>query len=150
MKDKITDVKLRSAVLPLWMLFFVPLAWLVIIPGNFLVDSLALIISIIVLKLDNKKTFYKQNILKIFLLGIVSKILVTLGLFLMAYVLDLDANVSDLFLTIPALLIAGLMIFTFNYFLTFKNMDKKIRFKMALFMAIMTAPYIFILPITWY
>ena len=67
-RDKITDVKLRSTVFPLWMLFFVPLAWLVIIPGNFLVDSLALIISIIVLKLDNKKDFYKQNILKIFLL----------------------------------------------------------------------------------
>ena len=150
MKDKITDVKLRSTGFPLWMLFFVPLAWLVIIPGNFLVDSLALIISTIVLKLDNKKDFYKQNILKIFLLGMLSKILVTLGLFLMAYVLDLDANVSDLFLTIPALLIAGLMIFTFNYFLTFKNMDKKIRFKMALFMAILTAPYVFVLPITWY
>ncbi len=146
---KVNEVRLKNVAFPLWLLMFVPITWLFFIPGNFLIDSLVLFISMEVFKLSGKKDIYKQNILKVFLFGMLSKIIGTVFLALMSYTFKLGTDGNELYLTIPALILSGGLIFVFNYFFTFKNMDKKLRFKLALILAIATAPYIFVLPITW-
>ena len=146
---KLNDVRLNSVSYPFWLLLFVPILWLVFIPGNFLFDSLVLFLCMKIFKLDNKKEMFKKFILKIFSFGLVAKILGTLILFLIAYVFDLGTKGSELYLTIPALLLTSALIFVFNYFFTFKNMDKSLRLKLSLIYAIATAPFIFVMPITF-
>ena len=146
---KLNDVRLNSVSYPFWLLLFVPILWLIFVPGNFLFDSLVLFICMKVFKLDNKKEFFKKNILKIFSLGLVAKIFGTLCLYVMAFIFDLGTNGTELYLTIPALILTGALIFVLNYFVTFRNMDKSLRLKLSLIFAITTAPFIFVLPITF-
>ena len=65
MKNK-NSVKLYNVLFPFWMLLLFPQMWLVILPGNFIIDSLVLIIGMSALKIADKKQWYKKHILKIF------------------------------------------------------------------------------------
>ena len=54
-------VKLYNLMFPLWMLMLFPFAWgvwLIILPGNFIIDSLVLAVGMLALKLPDKKQFY--------------------------------------------------------------------------------------------
>ena len=59
------DVKLYNVLFPFWMLLLFPQMWLIVLPGNFIIDSLVLLISMAVLKISDKKQWYNQHILKI-------------------------------------------------------------------------------------
>lgn len=56
---------------------------------------------------------------------------------------------DELYLTIPGLLIAIALIFVFNYYITFRKLQKSSRFKLALMFAVITAPYTFLVPSSW-
>ena len=56
---------------------------------------------------------------------------------------------DELYITLPALIISAVLIFIFNYFITFKKHDKKLKLKLALTFAIVTAPYTFLVPSSW-
>ena len=147
--EKKSNLKLYNVLFPVWFLMLLPQLWLIILPGNFLIDSLVLIISMYALKLTEKKAFYKQHILKIFLFGMLSDIIGAAYLFLMAFVFELGIMGDELYLTGPALLIAAGMIFVLNYFVTFKKEEKPLRLRLALTFAIVTAPYTFLIPSRW-
>lgn len=64
------DVKLYNLIMPTFMLLTLhPLMWILSLTGNFIIDSIVLIlVSLIVFKkLDGQ--FYKKNIIKVWLLG---------------------------------------------------------------------------------
>lgn len=69
------NIKFYNVLFPLWMLLMFPQTWLIVIPGNFVVDSLVLLVSMYLLKIQEKVKFYKSNILKIFGFGILSDII---------------------------------------------------------------------------
>ena len=96
--------KLYNVLFPVWMLMMFPGMWLIILPGNFIIDSLVLLITMKILNYADKKMFYKKHIL---------------------------------------------MIFIFNYFITFKKLDKKERLRLSLIFAIITAPYTYLIPTSW-
>ena len=121
--------------------------WLIFVPGNFLFESLILFICTKVFKLDNKKEIFKKNILKIFLFGLMANILGAMCLFVLVYVFNLGVSGSEIYLTLPVLILTGTLIFVLNYFITFRDMDKNLRLKLSLIFAITTAPFIFVLPI---
>ena len=52
--------KLYNIIFPVWMLWLFPIVWLIVIPGNFIIDSLVLLANMYVLKISNKKEFYKK------------------------------------------------------------------------------------------
>ena len=56
---------------------------------------------------------------------------------------------DDLYLTLPALVISAALIFVFNYFITLRKYDIKMRLKLALTFAVITAPYTFLIPSSW-
>ena len=56
---------------------------------------------------------------------------------------------DELYLTIPALIISAVLIFIFNYFITFKKTDKALRVKLSVIFAVVTAPYTFLVPSSW-
>ena len=148
MNDK-KGVKLYNVLFPVWMLMIFPITWLVILPGNFIIDSALLIISMFILKVTDKKRFYKKHIFKIFSFGMISDFIGAGFIFIMFALLEIGERGDELYLTVPALLISSALIFIFNYFITFKKDEKIIRMKLSLIFAILTAPYAFLIPTSW-
>lgn len=143
------EIKLYNVLFPFWMLLLLPQLWLIVLPGNFVIDSLVLIAVIYFLKIEDKKSFYKRNILKIFGLGILSDIIGSAYMLVMLFCFNIGRMGDELYLTLPALLISSVCIFVFNYYVTLKKYEKGIRFKTALIYAIVTAPYTFLIPSAW-
>ncbi len=126
-----------------------PQLWLIILPGNFLIDSLVLFVAMHLMKVEEKKGFYKANIFKIFSFGMISDLAGAVYLLVMMLGLQIGRMGDEFYLTVPALLISAILIFVLNYFITFKKYDKKIRFKFAIMFAVVTAPYTFLVPSSW-
>ena len=143
------EVRLYNVLFPFWMLLLFPQLWLIVIPGNFIIDSFVLIISMFCLKIQDKKVFYKQNILKIFGFGILSDMVGSAYMLIMMIYLQIGRMGDELYLTLPALLISAVCIFMLNYFVTFRKCDKHLRVKLSLTFAIITAPYTFLVPSSW-
>ena len=143
------DIKLYNVLFPFWMLMLFPQVWLIVLPGNFIIDSLVLLLGMIFLKVEERKQYYKQNIFKIFWIGILSDVLGSAFMLIMMIVFEVGHMGDDLYLTIPALVISAVSIFILNYFFTFRNDNAKLRLKMALIFAIVTAPYTFLVPSSW-
>lgn len=140
------EVKLYNVLFPFWFLLLIPSLWFIVLPGNFIIDSLVLIISMYVLKIADKKQFYKNHIFKIYIFGMLSDIVGSAFLLLML-LLELSGPMGDAFyITLPAVIISAVLIFVLNYFFTFKKAEGKLRFKMAMIFAIATAPYTFMIP----
>jgi putative flippase GtrA len=117
--------------------------WLIVLPGNYIIDSLVLFIAMLILKFDDKWKFYKKFILKIFLFGLLADIIGSAVLF----VLTCSGGMGDEpYRTIPALILSSCCIFALNYFFTFSNCDKRIRIKLSIVFAVFTAPYTFLIP----
>ncbi len=143
------EVKLYNVLFPFWMLLLFPQLWLIVIPGNFIIDSIVLLVSMLLFKISDKKDFYKKNILKIFSFGMVSDIIGSAYMLIMMIGLQIGRMGDELYLTLPALIISAICIFILNYFITFRNLSKGMRFKLALIFAIITAPYTFLVPSSW-
>ena len=146
MKKKI---KLYNVLFPFWMLLLIPVMWVIVLPGNFVIDSIVLVISMYVLHIENKKKFYKSTILKIFGIGLLSDIIGSAYMFILAYCFEVGTMGDEPYLTVPALIISAVCIYFLNYFLSFRKYDKHIRKRLALTFAIATAPYTFLVPSSW-
>ena len=149
MPNKNRDIKLYNVLFPFWMLLLFPPMWLIVLPGNFLIDSLVLIISMFALKMVDKKQFYKRHIFKIYCFGLLADIIGSAYMFLMTMVFEIGVMGDELYLTIPALIISASLIFVFNYHVTFKKSDSALRLRLSLIFAIVTAPYTFLIPSSW-
>ncbi len=148
-QNKKRDIRLYNALFPLWMLLIFPLSWLVVLPGNFVIDSAVLLLSMLALKIADKKSWYKKHILKIYLFGLLADIIGSAYMILVASVFDIAVLWDEWYLTVPGLLIAAALIFVFNYFVTFRKAEKGLRWKSALIFAVVTAPYTFLVPSRW-
>jgi hypothetical protein len=138
--------KLYNVIFPIWFLMLFPVAWLVIIPCNFLIDSLVLILSMIILKINDLKEVYKKSIIKIVLFGFLADIIGAGLLLLVCYLFELT---DEIYITLPAMVISAILIFAFDYFISFKKFDKKNRLKLSIIYAVVTAPYTFLIPMSW-
>lgn len=142
------SLKFYNVIFPVWMLILFPAAWFIVLPANFIIDSLVLIIAMYAIKLCEKKAFYIKHILKIFLFGLLSDA-IGAGFMLLAVTFEWSKTADEIYFTIPAVLISAALIFVFNYFFTFKGLEKAQRRKLALTFAIATAPYTFMIPTAW-
>lgn len=143
------NIKLYNVLFPFWMLLMFPQMWLIVLPGNFVIDSLVLVLSMVALKVVNKKEFYKRHILKIYGFGLLSDILGAAYMFLLVWAFEVGIMGDEPYLTVPALMISAVLIFVFNYFITFRNVDQKTKVTLSLVFAIVTAPYTFLVPSSW-
>lgn len=145
---KSKNVKLYNVIFPFWFLILVPQMWLIVLPGNFIIDSIVLLVSMMILKIDDRKQKYKKYILKIFLFGMLSDVIGSAFLFVML-ITEVSSMGDEIYITIPAIIISAVLIYVFNYFFTFKKAEVNFRRKMSLIFAIVTAPYTFLIPTTW-
>lgn len=142
------QTKLYNVLFPVWMLMLFPQMWLIVLPGNFLIDSLILLLGMHALKIAEKSVFYKQNILKIFVFGLLADV-VGSALMLLSVYLELGRMGDEWYLTLPAVLISAACIYLLNYFVTFRKEDRLIRFRLCVLFAAATAPYTFLIPSSW-
>ncbi|MDU1413494.1 MAG: hypothetical protein E6929_11840 [Clostridium sp.] len=156
------NVKLYNALFPIWMLIMFPLTWLYILPANFIIDSIVILITLKVLKCGSIKNIYKSTIIKVWIFGFASDFICGILLFLSQFIkgnwwyeyimIPLVENPLDnwfaLIYCLVTLFIAGFFIYFFNYKISFKklNLPKKTIQKIALSLAIFTTPYVILFP----
>lgn len=143
------EIKLYNVIFPLWMLLLFPQVWLIVLPGNFIIDSIVFCLSLAFLKIADKKKWYKSYILKIYGVGLLSDVIGALCMLVPMLAFEAGRMGDELYLTLPALFVSALMIFILNYCYTFKSIDKALRLRLSLTFAIVTAPYTFLVPTSW-
>lgn len=165
------STKLYNIIFPIWFLLFFPPVILLTLAGNYIIDSLVIIVCFSVYKLAdsgfNLKTFYKESILKVWGYGFLADFIGAAILFLLgmcgerfglsyeltsAICYDPFSQPLAVIIILGAVLVSAVFIFLFNYKCAFKNLieEKTLRFKIALTIAIVTAPWTFLLPTKWF
>ncbi|MBO4289480.1 MAG: hypothetical protein J5865_05185 [Lachnospiraceae bacterium] len=147
-------VKLYNLIFPIYLIYLFPtLLWLLLIPFDFAVDSLVLILAGRAKKLD-WKAVWKASIVRVVLFGFLADLagaLITMVLHygLLERRLDIYVWPDVMWITIPGVILAGVLIYFLNLKFSFKKTDlepAQIRF-LSLMLALFTAPYTMMLPI---
>ena len=152
------DVKLYNIVFPMWSIYFYgiffPLLWLILLPANFLVDTLVLFLLFHKLGITEKKALYKKSIWKTWGFGFLADIIPSALLVLISWN-DIPFNPYDTLTSLPAFLfttagvvLAGFLIYFFHMKWVWNKieLEEKNKRKIALGMAVLTAPYLMYLP----
>ena len=160
MKHK-NNIKLYNVMFPIWFFFFFPVMWLVILPVNFLVDSLVLWLSAKRQQVDDRKTLWNKNILPVLGIGFLADLIGAALVFLIYLVVAesplVDTWMNPVFfpgtciISLPGVALAGWMIYLLNKKLTFRKsqLDPAVIHKICLHLAIFTAPYTMLIPLYW-
>lgn len=164
------QVKLFNIIFPIWFLMFFPPVILLTLIGNFIIDSIVILILFyafrIVDSIGSLGVFYKKSILKVWMFGLLADLIGAIVLFasiflgeyfslpnkiLNAVSYDPFSNYIAVIIILFAMIVSGILIFILNYNFTFKKwiVDKQLRFKLALTIAIVTIPWTFLLPTKW-
>ena len=142
----------------------------IVLISNFIIDSLVYLISLKKLNIENKKEKYKKSILKIWLFGFLADIIGVIPMFIVNFITNIPMqtdtrrwitdnfvnavtynpfqNILSLLWVILCVGISMFCIYKFNYKISMKNIeieDEKKK-KISLIMAIVTAPYLFLIP----
>lgn len=168
--SKKKEIKLYNVIFPIWFLLFFPPVIFFTLIGNFIIDSIVIALCYAVFKLSaaipDLKSFYKRSILKVWLLGFAADIAGAVLLFAVGsfgsqigipnkYLTGINydpyGNPASLLILVFAMLVSAALILFFNYKYTFAGQieNKKLRFKVALTIAIITMPWTFLLPTKW-
>lgn len=164
-------IKLYNVIFPVWFLMFFPPVIFITLAGNFIIDSLVTVLCYAAFKLSSVKldlkSFYKSSVLKVWIFGFAADIIGAalllavnmfgsgIGLpdgFLTGINFDPYGNPQSLLIIVPAMFVSAAFILLFNYRFTFAKQieDRRLRFKVALTLAIITMPWTFLLPTKWF
>ena len=173
------DIKLYNMILPTFMLFaFYPLMWIFSLVGNFIIDSIVLLLITVAIFKKLDFATYRKNILLIWILGFTADFIGALYLFTLYGLLrghneaidtiwqNIQSGVHQAFnlqlynfwgfiYMFSGILLAAILIFVFDYavFKIRTDFTKKQRVLAALSFALLTAPYTYFLPsesFDWY
>ena len=154
------EERLYNLILPVWMLWLFPAAWPIILGGNLLVDGLVLLGALTVLKLADRRRLMKTLLPRIYFLGFAADAVGVLFLFLIAsavpqasYPIFSGTNGQirpvALFATLAGVLTAAVCIYWFDRAALKKEeaLTADQRRKIALALAVLTAPWTFFISI---
>ena len=154
MKKK--DVRLYNLVFPFWFLYLFPMPlWLIVLPANFAIDSLVLYCSARSQEIDNRLELWKESVLPVWGIGFLCDFIgaaVTFGLYLLLHeapgMIDLITFPGTTLISIPGLILAGVLIYFLNKKFSFRKADlspEQIH-RLCLHLALFTAPYTMLIP----
>ena len=165
--------KLYNLIFPIWLLWFSPLCWILVLPANYYLDFLVILLTLKYLNVENSKEYTKEVIMKVWLFGFLADIIGTFLMFL-PNLIDLDSTTAigrwwydnliysvcydpfsnfGGFLWIAfCLLVSGFLIYFFNRKISLKksSLPLKEQKTVCLSLAIFTTPYLFLLPTKWF
>lgn len=165
------QTKLYNVIFPIWILWLFPVTWIVVLPANFLIDLAVVVITLKVLSVEHIKEIAKKVIFKVWIFGFVSDFIGTVAMFSVNF-MDMAIgnhsvlgewwykyltnavtyrpfeNIYSILWVSACVVITGYFIYLFNYKVSFKkvDLDEEVKKKLALSLAVFTAPYLFYLP----
>ena len=156
------DIKLYNIIFPMWSIYLFgllfPALLLILLPANFIADTLVLLFLFWRLKLPERKALYWKSIWKVWGFGFLADILssgIFLGISEMVDFWEYEVNVYLPYSSVPSFLFTTAAVATagvFIYFFHMKYVWRKIEIseaqkkKIAWGMAVLTAPYLMYLP----
>lgn len=154
MAQKPNGVRVYNVLFPVYMIFlFFPATWLVILPFNFAFDSLVLWLAMRHWQMQDKKGLWKKSILRVWLFGFTADLagagLIVLLYFVTNSLMDFtDFTTWEPLLVLPCVALAGWLIYLLDKKWAFGKtaLDAVQRHKLALALAIFTAPYTMLIP----
>lgn len=154
--------KLFNVIFPIWFLIIFPISWIIVLPSNYVIDSIVFVCILKVLKVSNIKEMYKKCILKIWIFGFLADIIGSAVLFIpqlfpqneifdniiRASIANPFDNIAGFLFVAFAFLVAAIVIYVLNFKYTLKkiDLDNKLKVRIAIILAIFTAPYFFFYP----
>ncbi len=155
--------KLNNVIFPIWLIVIIPPVILITLPANFIVDSLVILLAFYLLKISDKLIKYKKCILKVWGFGFLTDIIGSFLLFSTVFLDSFDflaknlmepimwnpfSNPIALVYEVCVITLSGYLIYLFNYKFSFQkpDLDEEQKKKVSLLLAIITAPYLFLLP----
>lgn len=149
--------RLYNVLFPMWMFYLFPSwLWLVILPANFVIDSLMLCLAMRQLEISGRREIWRKSIFRIWAVGFLSDFLgalLTLGLMLLIDAFHLSWDVylfpGTTLLAIPGIVLSGILIYALNKRYAFAKCISNERqiHKLSLALAIFTAPYAMLIPL---
>lgn len=160
-------VVLYDLALPLWMLWLMPMTWFVVFPVKFMVDFFVIVLTMKSLKIPDIRRNSKLVIFRVWIMGIAAEIIGTSAIYVISEMRRNDdwwEKVCDAIWKHPSnnfcafgiiticIVLVAFCIFLFNYkwCLEKADFDDIQRKKVALSLAVFTAPYWFYLPTEWF
>lgn len=150
------SVRFYNVIMPIWLMFLYPtFLWLLILPLNFLIDSLVVLIVKRVRKIEPCRRVWQSSILKVWIFGFISDFLGAGVVLLMELIFSGMINTYRFpgltLISIPGVLVAGVLIYVFNRYISFRRCELETSDvkAMALALAIATAPYTMLIPVVF-
>lgn len=167
------ETRLNNVIFPIWFIWILPPVIFIAAGGNFIIDSLVILISFKLLKvMENTgysmKELYKKSIFKVWGLGFLADIIGAMPLFIVfavgirafevpyeiesAVFMNPFANIWAFLIVFGCMILAAILIYVFNYHITFRETikEKALKTKISLILAIITMPWTFLLPTEWF
>lgn len=166
------NTRLYNLIFPIWLIWLFPITWIVILPANFVVDLSVILLTLKFMNISDKKIIAKKVIIKVWLFGFLADFIGT-GCLFMANVIDFNdetelgrwwyENISNavsfnpyssifaVLCILGSVLISAYFIYFFNMKFSFKNsnLTYEAKKRLALSLAVFTAPYLFFIPTAW-
>ena len=150
------EIKLYNMIFPIWSFFLIPIGWIVILPANFVIDSVAFVAALAVLRISEKKKKYMKCILRIWGYGFLADIIGAGFLFVLLFFDYFGSSIAYNPLSSPiafivtsiGVILAGICIYLFNYkkVLPLIDLVDSKRKKVAIIIAVSTMPYTMYIP----
>ena len=169
MKKK--QVLLYNVLFPIWVLVLFPQTWVVVLPANLLIDLAVLWLSLRCQKVPGRGAVIQKSVLKVWVTGFVGDFVGTLPMLLVMVLGSVQGSASEWYqshIAYPVMenpfqsgwalawvacciFLAAWVIYQLNLHWSFAKTDLTPAQKKAaaLTLAIVTAPYLFLLPTSW-
>ncbi len=172
-RDQKQGFTLYNLIFPVWLIWLMPPVVLLILPANFLWDLLVTALTMRAFQVTDQKKKIRHVIVRVWLCGFLADLAGSVGLVLMSFVtpgrdfIGADWWYDKLmgpsvynplenpwaFLYVGLfILLSAVLIYVFNVRFCLKDaeLEETKRKKLALSLAVFTAPYFFWVPITWF
>lgn len=153
------DIKLYNLIFPMWGIYFYalmfPYFYVLLLPANFIVDTVMLLLLFFLFKVPEKKELYRDSIWKTWGFGFLADFVAAGALVGISSVVSLPfdiykpiSSVGAFFFATVGVVLAGVLIYFFHIKFVWKGLplEEGKKKKIALGMAILTAPYLMYLP----
>lgn len=159
-------VRLYNVLLPIWLLFLLPTVWLVVLPGNLIIDCAVVFLTLLALKHTQKKAVLRHAWWRVWLLGFGADFVGVAFLLPTMFLLDflpepwrflLEPVMYNPFkswlafvVTLFAVAVSGVCIYFFDRraLRSCPALNDRQRHVVALTLAIVTAPWTFFIPMS--
>ena len=147
MKNK-SAIKLYSVVAPPWIFLLYFTAWATVLAANFILLCFALIVSLFIFRIPKKITSFIKYLFPTYFFSTLSTYLGIGVMFMIESQIPLIFfDELEIIMTSSMLIIVAVLIFFANLLVVFRRLESPKRIGMSLMLSVLTAPYIYVLPI---